>query len=451
MARLDGIKNWLSALLGLVLLLGGGVSLSGEEDELERLRRERTDILQFGIDSEVLSLLTTLRAEKTPEFNELILEQASKTVNQDLVAAALDLFKEVNFAGAQELALGIIQDYNQYRTPVLLSGLAYLKSHVTPRHTQAVLALLGSSNEALLLGAIDYVGSCGDENQVVTLLDLYEDSRTPENAKPAVLSALGNLGFPAASERLTEIAVDPYERAANRWYAAQALGKIGEAGAFTALQGLLGDPDPNLRSYVVEAVGRYPQGEDVLIEALRDSFWRVRLSAARQLGERGSERAVDILIYKAKNDPENNVRNEAISALGKIGRQEGFETLREMAEARATLAPAVWAQAVQVLIQYDLRSSLPAIEKIIDEEFAGNNPYFLNHIGRLLSEKADAPYLADIYGKFMDHPSLIIKIYGIRGAELNQITGLRSRITELSGEANHLSVRQAARRALENL
>lgn len=422
-----------------------------DQEELKTIREERGDILRYGIDSEVISLITDLIDEKEDEFCDLVREQASRAANPELVTAAFRLFSAVDYGEAQELAIGLLEDYDLQSGPVLSAALSYLEKHMSDRGAEAIVPLLKSEQTAIARSAVHALGMSGRVEYAETLMELLEDDEYPDEVKTGLLVALGDLKALSALDLLTDILQDDSEEKAWRWYACQSLGKIGEAESFPVLRSLMGDSDPTLRTYAAEALGGYDtrESEEALIDALRDSYWKVRVSACRELGERESKDAVPALIYKARNDPETNVKKEAITALGRIGEARGLETLRDLA-GKKTTNPAIWAQTVQVLVEEDLKDSFPVLEKMLADEWQEENSYFFNTIAKLLSDR-EGNFLESTFEKFLDHPSIVIKIYGIRGAEKNRFTRLKERITKLSEEGNARAVRQAALSALENL
>ncbi len=423
----------------------------GEEDEIQTIRAQRNDILKYGIDSEVITLLNSLNTEKIDEFNDEILNQLNSAVNNEVITAAYQLFITTDYKKAEDNAIGILEDNDLYNNTVLSRIMTYLGNDMSDRAAGAIIPLLNHEQAAIARSAVYAIGKSGNEDYAEELISLLEDDDFHDEVKTTVLVSLGDIEAEDAIEILTDIAEDIDEEKAWRWYACQSLGKIGARESFPVLKSLLGDDDPNLRAFAVEGVGYYDTDDarDILISSLRDSFWKVRISAAKQLGERVAVEAVPILIYKAGNDPEINVRKEAITALGMIGEKEGFNYLRELAESKRT-NPAVWAHSVEVLSENDLEASMDVFETMVEGEWDADQSYYLDLIGKTLSSK-EGTFLEKIAGRFLLHSSIVIKIYGIRMTELNGFANLKERITELSGEEHPRPVRQAAVSALENI
>ena len=110
--------------------------------------------------------------------------------------------------------------------------------------------------------------------------------------------------------------------------AARALGEIGSDRAIEPLIARLDDSDANVRSSAARALGEIGSDRaiELLIARLDDSDANVRSSAARALGEIGSDRAIEPLIARL-DDSDANVRSSAARALGEIGSDRAIEPL----------------------------------------------------------------------------------------------------------------------------
>ena len=80
-------------------------------------------------------------------------------------------------------------------------------------------------------------------------------------------------------------------------------------------------PDPFVRVDAIDALKDRPDGEPMIVEALRDEYPVVRRQAVRALQELGTASAARALIEVARHDPSAEVREEAVEALGAIVRE----------------------------------------------------------------------------------------------------------------------------------
>ncbi|WP_335110690.1 NACHT domain-containing protein, partial [Nostoc sp.] len=140
-----------------------------------------------------------------------------------------------------------------------------------------------------------------------------------------VVVALGKVN-PQMSQKLIAALKDSNSDV--RYYAASALGKIGNAEAVPELIAALKDSESDVRGCAASALGKIGNAEAVpeLIAALKDSESDVRGYAASVLGNIGNAEAVPELIAALK-DSNSDVRGYAASALGKIGNAEAVRGL----------------------------------------------------------------------------------------------------------------------------
>lgn len=259
-----------------------------------------------------------------------------------------------------------------------------------------------------------------------------------------MILALGKLRYAPALEDLLRIVENPDENKIWRMYAATALGDIADRRAVPALRALLSDPDSLVRAYAASAMAQFDlsEVEGALQEGLRDSDVKVRLASARALANPAAERSVDILIYKARKDPERQVRAQAIESLGAIGGAKALAFLRELFQDGASNSQYREA-ALAALCAHDLAGSLPAIRAVIDREWSQKNPQVLAFTARALASINSAG-LDDIFERFLGHSNVIIRLYGLRGVRLNKIHRLKAKVSAMANEDPHPAVRREA-------
>jgi HEAT repeat protein len=83
----------------------------------------------------------------------------------------------------------------------------------------------------------------------------------------------------------------------------------------------LRDNSPEIRAQSAEVLGVIGSHTEVpeLINALKDSNAQVRLNATKALAKIGDENAIPALCHLLSEDPDDEVRSSAASALGRIG------------------------------------------------------------------------------------------------------------------------------------
>jgi HEAT repeat protein len=185
-----------------------------------------------------------------------------------------------------------------------------------------------SLSEALLLAvdgldrgqrerAIDKAAETADPEGLVTLISTDDAAR--RNAALEALTRAGQRGVPALVRALS----DPDPEVI--MFAASTLGKTLDRSAVPHLERLLSHPDVNVCQAAIESLGalRAASTLGALGGLLHGDAW-LRFSVVHTLGEIGDQRSAPTLIDLLSDE---EVRDAALSALGKIG---GLEVVQEL-------------------------------------------------------------------------------------------------------------------------
>ncbi len=426
---------------------------TAEEEALEKLREQRSNTIRYGIDTQVIDLLSQLEEEKNGNFTEELKKLFGKTENEKLQRAILQLFETLDDDGIRTEAHELLETHEELSPSVANALIAYLEDRQNEEITKTFFEMRDTPNTGVATRALRAVGNSGDKEYGKKLLDFTDADSFRDELEPTVLVALGKLKAEEASEYIIAIAVDEDEADSLRWHAAEALGELGGDSSFEALQSLLNDDDAYLRAYVILALGGFDREEakETLMEALRDDFWRVRVNAADALGKLKAEEALDILEYKAFQDPDiRNVRLAALRAIGSIGTTKAFDLLREIYV--KPFAPMILrGEAIKILVEKDLAKSRESIEAVLEKEWDQEKSHILDYTCKLLSVTEDSS-LMPLYKRMLSHPRDInIMLYGLRGTRLNKLDSLKGQVEKLTEKGYARGVRQLAQAVLDEL
>ncbi|MAG14174.1 MAG: hypothetical protein CMN78_06220 [Spirochaetales bacterium] len=422
-----------------------------DEDRVLSLRTERREIILYGIDSQVLDVIESLKEEADLSLVGDIQALYKTSENAKVKVAVLEYFREIEAPDAFEDALQLVETYQDHESAIVVAALRYLSFEPPVELKDLLIPLLREENTAILRETLKTLGEVGDSETATKLLTYLDDDEFPSEIKPEIILALGDIGSFEAVDRLQEILEDEREDPMWRRYACASLGKINDPTALPVIQRVLFDSDAILRSYAVGALRYFddPAVESSLVDALRDSFWRVRVSAAQGLGHRKAQGGVPILVFKAKKDPEMNVRVAAVKALGEIGTQDALEALRELYSAE--LSPHVLrVTSLEILVSQDIDASIEAFVTVISRHWENKNAKILERTAYVMSV-TESGKLEQFYSRFLDSGDMTLIIYGIRGVERNRLKTLQDKIESFSREGNHRSIRRAALSALETM
>jgi HEAT repeat protein len=426
----------------------------GEQDEQEQsLEEQRRLTIQFGIDSQLLELITQLKEEQNENYFGPLEELFTKTSNSDIQIAIADFFASQENDELVDEAFERLREYDNLDAKIVLQLIRYVDDYQNDAISQLFFEMIEDPRVEVASAAINAIGKSDKNHYAEQLLEMYNDREFRDELKPALISTLGELGDQAAFELLDKIVSDENESKSLRWRACQSLGKIGGEDAFESISALLNDDDPILRSYAVNSLGYLDQKGtvDILIDALRDSMWRVRVQAAEALGRKQAAEAFEILKFKAQYDPDTrNVRLAAVKAIGQLDTGKGYDFLREIYRDSSTPI-GLRAKAIEILVEDSLSASLEVMNEVLDEEWQKDKSYILDYTCKMLSTRK-SPHLVPLYERMLNHPSHInLLIYGLRGIRLNKIGSLRNEVEKLTSDEVSRGVRSLAKSVLGEL
>jgi HEAT repeat protein len=181
-----------------------------------------------------------------------------------------------------------------------------------------------------------------------------------------------------------------------RWLSVEGLGDMGQSAAdlLPELQELVDDPSPEVRSSVVEALGKMGS-VDSLSRVVASPDQQVRLEAIRALAGNGAA-AIPLLESELNDSSETNAK-EAVIALSKFGRQAlpALSSLEHLASNSA--APSTRGSALEALKNIG-PEGLPAIENALGDSDAQVRDYAIALLGSY--GRAGVPALAS----FLEQP-----------------------------------------------
>ena len=185
----------------------------------------------------------------------------------------------------------------------------------------AALSRSSAQERRLILEALD--GSAGMDVLKAVARHLQDES--PSVCEAAV-DALVRFGGEAAAEAASEALWA--EDASHRGYALEALVDLG-AGALGTLLRLLGNADRDIRKYAADALGRVGDAAALpaLVAALEDEDVNVAATAAEAMGMLALPEAVPALARSVAMGPDW-LRVASLSSLGRIGTVEALEAIR---------------------------------------------------------------------------------------------------------------------------
>ncbi|MBU0928544.1 MAG: HEAT repeat domain-containing protein [Spirochaetes bacterium] len=292
--------------------------------------KKRSDTIRYGIESQVIELLQTLRSEKSEAYKKEILEAFDASTSPRLRTSILEYLSALSLNDAEGRAADLIGARDSHPEALVSAAFAYLSALRSGAALDEAAEILADDEKRYFQAAIKAIGVAGGAKEAEALRAAYGAEGVDQATKEAVVLALGAMKSKESFDLLASIASSDESAKAIRMYACSALGELGDARSVPTLVGASVASDPNVRAAAIAALGGYPDvaAMAAIREGLRDAHVLPRIAAAKAAGKARDAEAVPYLEYKASYDPEKAVREAAISALSEIGgeRVDGFLT-----------------------------------------------------------------------------------------------------------------------------
>ena len=256
-----------------------------------------------------------------------IILTASSFITDSKKALRVAAVKAIATISGDEAFAHLINALNDTHIKVQFAAVEGLFILKRPDALPHLAKLLSHKNEDLRMKIVTAIGQIDDVKAVKPLSAVLQDKKV--NIRMAVLEALARYGEPAQE------AVIPAVKDRNssvRVEAANVLRRLGNEDALSALGEILSDSELKVRIAAVSAIGIIggEKSVELLMRACDDKHPVVREYACGILGAWGDPRAIPALHDVLQNDPEQDVRIAAASALTEIGDSISLRVLNEM-------------------------------------------------------------------------------------------------------------------------
>ncbi|HTX71855.1 MAG TPA: HEAT repeat domain-containing protein, partial [Rectinemataceae bacterium] len=425
--------------------VGSNAAAAGPADANAQKRR---DTIRYGIDSEIMDLISSLDSEKNAAFNDDLESVLEQSRSPRLRAAILGLFGDLEWKGAEKAALDIVDNRDLNDASLVYAALAYLGVIRSKEALRFSAALVKEDNKKLLPALIALMGRAGGSAEEDQLLGWFDSDSFDPNLKEATIKALGEIGSAKSASRLDTFIVDPDSGKAGRIFACQSLAKIKDPTSVASLVKVANADDPNVRAAAVEALGSFTgaEAENAIVQALRDSYVGVRIAACRAAGARAIAAALPYLRYKATSDPEVAVKTEALKALAALG-APAFAFLRERMNDEKESDP-VRTQCFGILLRKDAAGSMHELETLLVRLSTAPDRGLYTSFAREVANAADAPGAGNLARILLSDKDFLIRIAGIEWIRKNKATALRPELQRLADSDPSEQIRKRAAEAL---
>lgn len=303
---------------------------AAEKDENGEVEEERRNTIKYGIPSEISDLLDKLISDEDPRFTEEIYDVFQVTKNSTIKEKIIKYFTKMDDPCLEDYAVDLLNDPYDEKADVVKATFKYISAVKTKDAIPPVLALIESENENYFNDAIDCIGEIGGPSEAVFIVEYLERDDLSDAQRQTLMRTCGKMHAVETWDKLVEILEDEDENTYVRMYAAEAIGLMEKKESVPVLVEQFNSTDPNLRQYVIKGLVNFPdvvEAKETILQGIRDEHWRVRQESIKSAKTLEFTEATPFLIYRAKNDSEKVIKNEAITTLAALNTDEGNEYL----------------------------------------------------------------------------------------------------------------------------
>ena len=303
---------------------------AAEKDESEKDYENKSNTIKYGVPSEISSLIDELIKNDDPRFTEEIYDVFQVTKNTTIKQKILTYFKQLEDPCLEDYAVETLNDPYDEKNDLVKACFQYISAVKTKEAIPAVLALIESENDSYFNDAIATIGEIGGPEEAMFLVEYLERDDLSDAQRQTLMRTCGKMHAVQTWDKVVEVAQDEDENLYVRMYAAESLGLMEKKESVPILVELFSENDPNLRQYVIKGLSHFSgvvEAEETILQGIRDEHWRVRQESIKTAKEMKLKDGVPYLIYRAKNDSEKVIKDEAYTTLAALNDKEANEFL----------------------------------------------------------------------------------------------------------------------------
>jgi len=294
------------------------------------------EILSYGIESEVVAILDKLGSNPNNLYYPMLLQRYKEASLPDTKIALANYFTSCN-----NLPANIIEElYNDVKNePDIVklhtTLLTFLGKKGGLKEGQLLLEKLDDENIQIKQYAANSLSIMKNNELIIPILKKLQDSDEIEEKyldpeiKSKLILALGEMKAKEAISYLQKIINDTTSEKILIMYSMVSLAKIGDKSSIPIIEKKLSHEEVKIQEYAAYSISQFKENSvlPILKKMLKNNRDIIRIYACQGIVLNKDYTSINILLYKYKNDPSANVKNEALSSLLYLG-PNGITALR---------------------------------------------------------------------------------------------------------------------------
>lgn len=333
-------------------------------DRSKDYEKKCNDILKYGLEGQITELIDELTKNQDNRFVDGIYDLFQETKSVAVKEKILDYFTKLKDSCLASYAVEIINDPYDEKKSIVEKCFKYVSEADIKDANPGLVDLVDKEEDAYFTGALSALGETGGKEEALFLADYLDRDDLNVSQRQALMRVLGRIKAVETWQKISEIAKDENENTFVRMYAAEAIGAMEKPESEDILVELFESNDPNLRTYVIKGISYFndKKSSDLIIQALRDSQYKVRLEAVSAVGKNRIDKAVPFLIFRCKDkDEQKQVKEKCYSVIADLNTSDGNDYLISVLKDKK-IGDATKAKVSAALLEYNHAGTKEVIE-----------------------------------------------------------------------------------------
>ncbi|WP_288566417.1 HEAT repeat domain-containing protein [uncultured Treponema sp.] len=405
-------------------------------DRSKDYEKKCNDILKYGLEGQITELIDELTKNQDNRFVDGIYDLFQETKSVAVKEKILDYFTKLKDSCLASYAVEIINDPYDEKNSIVEKCFKYVSEADIKDANPGLVDLVDKEEDAYFTGALSALGETGGKEEALFLADYLDRDDLNVSQRQALMRVLGRIKAVETWQKISEIAKDENENTFVRMYAAEAIGAMEKPESEDILVELFESNDPNLRTYVIKGISYFndKKSSDLIIQALRDSQYKVRLEAVSAVGKNRIDKAVPFLIFRCKDkDEQKQVKEKCYSVIADLNTSDGNDYLISVLKDKK-IGDATKAKVSAALLEYNHAGTKEVIElarSALKSDIQKNLRYAL---GKEFA-KYDRSEFADICAEYIASDDVATQGTGLDIWAKGRYSGVKAAVEEIAKDA----------------
>ncbi len=340
------------------------IEILNEKNSADEYENQCRDTFKYGLEEEIGELLDELTKNDDLRFVDEIYDLFFKTKSPTVRNKILAYFTKQKDPCLGNYACEIINDPYDEKRDTVLACFKYVSEAKISEALPGLVELVDKEDETYFDSALSALGDFGGADEALFLADFLDRDDLTVSQRQSLMKVLGKINAEETWEKLAEIVQDEDENSFVRMYAAEAIGEMKKPESEEILIKLFESDDANFRVYIIKGLKHFSdeKSDEIIIQALRDSQYKVRLEAVDAVKEKNLKSATPYLIYRCKDKNEQkSVKEKSYETLASLNDEKANEYLISVLK-DTKAADSTKSKIAQFLLEYNYAGTDEIIE-----------------------------------------------------------------------------------------